>query len=141
MAAACATCSSCSCCSPRRSWPSASSGSAADPTALAASTAHACHAARRRWPVTCDAPGGGQLLAHDDEIPALGTFGEGFIWLHLNLVDARLGRLIQEGRLGPQRIAEAAFSRDEHQRVVVDGAYVGGVVADLARKAGSNAVA
>jgi zinc transporter len=38
-------------------------------------------------------------------------------------------------------VAEAAFSQDEHQRVAVDGAYVGGVVADLKRKPGNEAVA
>jgi zinc transporter len=84
-----------------------------------------------------DETGRGRLVAHGEEVPALGSFGEGFFWLHLNLVDARIEGLIREGRLGPPRLAGAAFSRDEHQRISVEGGFVGGVVADLAREGDS----
>lgn len=87
------------------------------------------------WAMRFDASGCGRLVGHDEEIPSLGSFGEGFLWLHLNLVDARIEQLIEEGRFGPRRLAAAAFSRDFHQRIAVEGAYVGGVVADLVRDA------
>jgi magnesium transporter/zinc transporter len=92
------------------------------------------------WAMRFDETGRGELLNRDEVIPPLGSFGAGFLWLHLNLVDARLGKLIEDGQLGPKRVAEAAFSRDEHQRVVVEGAFIGGVVADLVRKPESQEV-
>ncbi|ACL55499.1 transporter [Methylobacterium nodulans] len=81
-----------------------------------------------------DETGRGRLVRHDEEVPAPGSFGEGFLWLHLNLADARIEGLIAEGRLGPPRLASSAFARDEHQRIAVEGGFVGGVVADLARE-------
>ncbi|ACA16474.1 Mg2 transporter protein CorA family protein [Methylobacterium sp. 4-46] len=80
-----------------------------------------------------DETGRGRLVGHDEDLPALGSFGEGFLWLHLNLVDARLDTMIAEGRLGPPRLAASALGRDAHQRIAVEGGFVGGVVADLAR--------
>ncbi|MFE1600643.1 transporter [Methylobacterium sp. ID0610] len=82
-----------------------------------------------------DEDGKGRIIGHDEELPAPGSFGEGFLWLHLNLADARLEGLTAEGRFGPPRLAAMAFSRDEHQRIAVEERFVGGVVADLAREA------
>ncbi len=67
-----------------------------------------------------------------EEVPALGRFGDGFVWLHVNLNDARVPGLIAEGRLGPPDLAAAAFASDPHQRVTVEDGQVGGVIADLA---------
>ncbi|MGY2052090.1 transporter [Methylobacterium sp. JK268] len=80
-----------------------------------------------------DETGRGRPVSRDEALPDLGSFGEGFLWLHLNLVDARIEGMIAEGRLGPPRLAAAAFARDEHQRIAVEGGFVGGVVADLVR--------
>ncbi|MBX9931322.1 MAG: magnesium transporter CorA [Methylobacterium sp.] len=57
----------------------------------------------------------------------------GFLWLHLDLVDARIEGPIAQGRLGPAPLASATFSRDEHQRVVVDGPWIGLVLCDRER--------
>ncbi|WP_298961704.1 transporter [uncultured Methylobacterium sp.] len=85
------------------------------------------------WAMRFDGAGTGRLLGRDEDVPALGSFGDGFLWLHLNLVDARIEALIEEGRFGPRRLALSAFSPDRHQRIAVEGAHVGGVVADLVR--------
>lgn len=85
-----------------------------------------------------DEAGRGRLIGHDEEVPALGSFGEGFVWLHFNLIDGRIDKLIGEGCLGPQKLAASAFARDDHQRIVVEGEYVGGVVADLAPRPGDS---
>ena len=78
-----------------------------------------------------DRAGRGRLLGHEEAVPAPGSFGEGFVWLHVNLNDARLADLAAEGRLGPPRLVSAAFAADPHQRVAVEGDHVGGVIADL----------
>ena len=59
---------------------------------------------------------------------------EGFLWLHLDLVDARLDGLIAAGRFGPPALAVATFARDGHQRVVIEGTDLGLVIADRARE-------
>lgn len=79
-----------------------------------------------------DAQGHGHLLAPSDEIPEPVTGG--FLWLHLDLVDARLDRLIAAGHLGPPALAAATFARDGHQRVVIEGSDLGLVIADRARE-------
>ena len=88
------------------------------------------------WSMQFDSSGRGRFIGKDEQIPAFGSFGEGFLWLHFNLTHARLDDAIAEGRLGPQRLVTSTFGPDEHQRVVVEGAYVGGVVADLMSDAG-----
>lgn len=83
------------------------------------------------WAIDFDAAGQAHPVPHGEEVPDPGAFGEGFLWLHFNLVDARIESLIAQGRLGPTRLAAAALGPDEHQRVVIEGEFVGGVVADL----------
>ncbi|WP_288580177.1 CorA family divalent cation transporter [uncultured Methylobacterium sp.] len=87
------------------------------------------------WAMRFDAAGRGRLVEPGEEVPALGRFGDGFVWLHVNLNDARVPGLIAEGRLGPPDLAAAAFASDPHQRVTVEDGQVGGVIADLAREA------
>ena len=83
--------------------------------------------------LTFDAEGRGRQVGPGDEIPSLDDPDHGFVWLHVDLVDARTEALILEGRLGPARLAAATFARDEHQRVVVDGPHAGFVIADRER--------
>ncbi|MGU3537696.1 CorA family divalent cation transporter [Methylobacterium sp. A54F] len=83
------------------------------------------------WAMRFDGAGRGRLLGPGEPVPAPGSFGEGFVWLHLNLNDARLPALAAAGRLGPPALVAAAFGADPHQRVAVSGDHVGGVVADL----------
>lgn len=64
--------------------------------------------------------------------------GDGFVWLHLDLVDARVQALIEAGRLGPARLSVATFARDGHQRVAIDGSALGLVVADRERDFGGS---
>jgi zinc transporter len=71
-------------------------------------------------------------------LPAPGSFGEGFTWLHFNLNDARLPALFAEGRLGPPHLTGAAFASDPHQRLIVEAGHIGGVVADLVRETGDS---
>ncbi|MET7246305.1 transporter [Methylobacterium sp. EM32] len=87
------------------------------------------------WAMRFDAAGRGRLVEPGEEIPALGRFGEGFVWLHVNLNDARVPALVAEGRLGPPDLAAAAFASDPHQRVTIEDGQVGGVIADLTRDA------
>ncbi len=87
------------------------------------------------WAMRFDAAGNGRLVGPGEEIPLLGRFGEGFVWLHVNLNDARVPALVAEGRLGPPDLAAAAFASDSHQRVTIEDGQVGGVIADLARDA------
>ncbi len=84
------------------------------------------------WAMRFDSAGRGRLLRPDEAVAEPGGFGEGFVWLHVNLNDARLAALVTAGRLGPPALVAAAFAADPHQRVAVSGAHVAGVVADLA---------
>ncbi|SFL31247.1 CorA family divalent cation transporter [Methylorubrum salsuginis] len=83
------------------------------------------------WAMQFDAAGRGRPLAPGEPVPERPVHG--FLWLHLNLVDARLGALVAEGRFGPPALVAAAFAADPHQRVAIEDAQVGGVVADLVR--------
>ncbi len=85
------------------------------------------------WAMSFDPKGCGRLLAPDEALPELDTFGGGFLWLHFDLKTADLGPLIEAGHVGPRALADAVFRPDEHQRVTVEDGHVGGVVADLAR--------
>lgn len=85
------------------------------------------------WAMQFDETGSGRLLGHAEPVPIPGTFGEGFLWLHFNLNDGRLAKLIAEGLFGPEHLAKAAFLNDPHQRIEIEGHFVGGVVADLVR--------
>lgn len=84
-----------------------------------------------------DQTGHGCRLAPRLDLPVLDGGGDdgraGFLWLHIDLVDARTEALIEAGRLGPTRLAMATFARDDHQRVVVDGVHAGFVIADRER--------
>jgi zinc transporter len=81
-----------------------------------------------------DASGRGHLVERGEALPAPGSFGEGFTWLHFNLNDARLPALVSEGRLGPAHLTGMAFASDPHQRLIVEAGHIGGVVADLVRE-------
>lgn len=83
-----------------------------------------------------DAEGQGTPIATAAELPALDACGDGFVWLHVDLIDARIAAQIAEGRLGPAALAAATFDRDDHQRVVVDGDCLGVVIADRERAFG-----
>jgi len=85
------------------------------------------------WAMSFNERGCGHRLQPDEALPDLGAFGAGFLWLHFDLKVAELKPLIDAGHVGPQRLAEAVFRPDEHQRVTVADGHVGGVVADLAR--------
>jgi len=87
------------------------------------------------WAMRFDADGCGHIVDTAINLPDLGAFGEGFLWLHFDLGKAKLDAAIGQGQLGPQRLAASAFGADEHQRVTVEGNHVGGVVADLSRVA------
>ena len=90
------------------------------------------------WAVQFDGAGRGRVVDLA-EVPEPGSFGQGYLWLHFNLVDARVAGLIDEGRLGPKHLVTSAFSADPHQRVSIEGDHVGGVVADLVHGTGDPA--
>ena len=82
-----------------------------------------------------DGHGVGHLVRPGGEDDLLSDgFGQGFVWLHLDLARADLDALIDAGQLGPKRLAAGIFSDDHHQRVTVEGGHIGGVVADLCRQ-------
>ena len=85
------------------------------------------------WAIVFDADGHGRLLRGVDATSGLGNFGSGFVWLHYDLERAVRVGVAVDGTLGPNRLTEAVFGPDEHQRITVDGDHIGGVVADLAR--------
>ncbi|GJD44897.1 Zinc transport protein ZntB [Methylobacterium cerastii] len=90
------------------------------------------------WAMRFDETGCGHLVDHGEALSVPGSFGEAFTWLHFNLNDARLPAVINEGRLGPPRLATAAFASDPHQRLIVEAGHIGGVVADLVRETGES---
>jgi magnesium transporter/zinc transporter len=83
-----------------------------------------------------DAEGVATPIASTADLPAREASGDGYVWLHVDLIDARLADLIESGRLGPSRLTAATFARDEHQRVVVEGEWLGVVIADRERAFG-----
>lgn len=87
------------------------------------------------WAMRFDEDGRGHPLDVGVDLTDLSAFGEGFLWLHFDLGMADLDAAVSEGLLGPMRLATSAFGPDDHQRVTVEGSYVGGVVADLSRVA------
>lgn len=80
-----------------------------------------------------DAAGEGRRIPSDAELTDLAV-PEGFVWLHLDLIDARVEGLIAQGRLGPADLAATTFGRDDHQRVVVEEPCIGLVLCDHARE-------
>ncbi|MDH2312347.1 CorA family divalent cation transporter [Methylobacterium brachiatum] len=90
------------------------------------------------WAMRFDESGRGHLVERGETLPAPGSFGEGFTWLHFNLNDARLPALFAEGRLGPPHLTTAAFASDPHQRLMVEAGHIGGVVADLVCETGES---
>ena len=87
------------------------------------------------WAMRFDEGGRGHLVDEAVDFAKLTAFGEGFLWLHFDLNAADLDRAIRDGQITPARLATSAFGPDNHQRVTVEGSYVGGVVADLSRPA------
>ena len=85
------------------------------------------------WAMAFDAQGRGRTLPPETALAALDAFGGGFVWLHFDLAAMPSATLLGSGHLGPEGLAASVFGLDEHQRVVVEGDHVGGVVADLAR--------
>ncbi|WP_375409654.1 CorA family divalent cation transporter [uncultured Methylobacterium sp.] len=85
-----------------------------------------------------DRHGVGHPVTSGAELPGLDAEGEGFVWLHVDLIDARVEGLIAQGRLGPSRLAAATFARDGHQRVVTEDSALGLVIADRERDFGGS---
>lgn len=85
------------------------------------------------WAMRFDGAGRGRLVSPGEPVPPPDTLEAGFVWLHFNLNDARLPALAAEGRLGDPDLAAAALAADPHQRVAIEEAQAGGVVADLVR--------
>lgn len=83
------------------------------------------------WAMRFASDGTGRLVESEEVLPEPGGFGEGFLWLHFNLADARVATFVEAGHFGPSRLVASAFDGDPHQRVAWEGAFVGGVVADL----------
>lgn len=77
---------------------------------------------------------GARLPQDMDPFAPAAADADGFTWIHLDLVDARIEHLIAAGRCGePERVG-AILGHDDHQRVVVSPTQVGGVFADLHRE-------
>lgn len=85
-----------------------------------------------------DGEGRGTPITSAADLPEFDACDEGFVWLHVDLIDARVADLIEAGRLGPPRLAAATFERDDHQRVVVEGEGLGVVIADRERAFGGD---
>ncbi len=102
-------------------------------TSSAASAQRGFPLAGLLWAMRFDEAGRGHLVDPPEDLSDLGGFGQGFLWLHFDLTTAQLDAIFRDGQLGPPRLATCVFSTDEHQRVTVEGSYIGGVVADLTR--------
>lgn len=87
------------------------------------------------WAFRFDAQGRGHRLALDADPFAdpSSEADDGFTWIHLDLVDARIEGLIAAGRCGAPEEAGAVLGHDDHQRVAIAPALVGGVIVDLHR--------
>lgn len=89
------------------------------------------------WAIRFGADGRPTYPAAGEELRERGQ--SGFLWLHLNLVDARVAAFAEASKLCPGRLVDAAFANDPHQRILLEDGHAGGVVADLRRGADSKA--
>jgi len=66
-----------------------------------------------------------------------GRSGEGWLWLHVNLADARVAPYLRVAALDvPLAALDLLLSADDHQQLHADGACVYGVFADLVYRLG-----
>ncbi len=83
------------------------------------------------WAYRFDEAGRGERLADDQPID-LALPGEGFRWLHLNLVDRRACQWLASQSALPAAAREIMTSPDHHQRVLVADGLLMGVLHDSA---------
>ena len=84
------------------------------------------------WAFRFDEAGRGQRLADDQPID-LALPGEGFRWLHLNLVDRRVCHWLANHPALPPAAREIMTSPDHHQRVLVAEGMLMAVLHDFRR--------
>ncbi len=84
------------------------------------------------WAYRFDEAGRGQRLADDQPID-LALPGEGFRWLHLNLVDRRACHWLANHPALPPAAREIMTSADHHQRVLVADGMLMAVLHDFRR--------
>lgn len=84
------------------------------------------------WAYRFDAAGHAEALDRTQPI-RLAEPGDGFLWLHIDLVDVRACRWIGAEPALPATAKHALLSPDGHQRLAIEGEFVCGVVADFIR--------
>ena len=82
------------------------------------------------WAFHVHADGSSEPLAVDQPIEAP---HDGWLWLHINLVDQRVGRWLTSIGL-PPRAAALFIVHDNHQQLLAQDACIYGVISDLSRE-------
>jgi zinc transporter len=85
------------------------------------------------WAYRFDEEGRGHRMADDEPID-LAQPGEGFRWLHVNLVDQRACQWIATHPVLPPAAREMMTTSDHHQRVVVADGLLAAVFYDFGRR-------
>ena len=85
------------------------------------------------WAFHIHADGSSETLAIDEPIKAP---HDGWLWLHINLVDQRVGQWLKAVDL-PARAAGLFTARDNHQQLHAQDACIYGVISDLSREIGA----
>jgi zinc transporter len=82
------------------------------------------------WAFRVRADGAAQSLPIDQPIDIR---GEGWLWMHLNLADARAGEWLRASELPPSALA-MLLSRDRHQQLHATESCIYGIFADFVRR-------
>lgn len=88
------------------------------------------------WAYRFDGAGRAQLVPRD-VMPTLPGDGDGFVWLHLDLVHSRAKQWIAECRALPADAQALFASQDAHQRLFHDPDFVWGITFDQIREVDS----
>jgi zinc transporter len=80
-------------------------------------------------------PGAGKAERLSDETPRAGFFdGDAFVWLHLNLVDARVAAFLEEVPGLNDSVRTALITHETHATITVDEQMLFGTLVDFQRE-------
>ena len=83
------------------------------------------------WAYRFGGDGAAEHLADDDAIDIHQDRGDGWLWLHVDLVDRRLHHWLRPGPAVPPEALDAFFAADHGQRIEVSRGCLQGALADV----------